>query len=70
MAIFTVNGKDFDDLDSALEECKRLWHEYKAPGVAAQKVAALAKPTPLDVERAALGVVPDLGSVKVSKLGG
>lgn len=69
MAIFTINGREADSLTDAFDICRQVWSEAKAPAVMEQKRSALSKVTPLDRERAELGVVPDLAGTNRGRAG-
>jgi len=60
MAVFTVNGHETDNPREAIKLVEQVWHEHKAPAVEEQLRNALSKATPLDIQRAQLGVVPDI----------
>lgn len=55
MAVFNINGRETDSRAEAEEFVNDVWHEYKAPAVKEQHIAALSKPSQLDLERAAIG---------------
>lgn len=56
MAIFEINGKSADNLNDAIELCREVWAEAKAPAVEEQHVEALSKLSAIDKERAAHGI--------------
>jgi hypothetical protein len=58
MAVFSINGAEAESLGEAIEICRAVWERHKAPAVLEQVKEALAKPSPIDIERARLGVVP------------
>lgn len=60
MAVFNINGREADSLEEAFAICRAEWSAMKAEAVQAQRNDALAKPTPLDRERAAAGILPRL----------
>lgn len=70
MAIFNVNGQETDNLLEAFDICREIWAESKKEDVEAQRRDALAKPTPLDIQRAEAGVTPNVSGASAAKLGG
>lgn len=69
MSVFNVNGQETDNLNDAIDLCKAVWHEYKAPAVLEQHRAALSKPSELDLQRARMGVsAPDISASSATKM--
>lgn len=63
MSIFTINGREANTLEEAINVCREEWVKAKEVAVLEQKKDALAKPTDIDRQRAELGVVADMGRV-------
>lgn len=69
MAIFNVNGQETDSLQDAINYCREVWAESKKEAVEEQRREALAKPTPLDIQRAEAGVTPNIAGASAARLG-